>query len=1145
VGSKRTFRGNKTYLTEYLHSPACGRPISVAEAGQRSRSTIDTINASDYCQPAATRTYEGANLVAQSENLLTADRKNIASTTLYGPTRIGGLTHTFTYWPTGDIASTTDARGYRSHFYDYYRGTAQTELHPVASADASTESPATRITLSRSVDDLGRVASETDGEGRATSFTYNGRHKPTSITLPRVGSDQTINFTYGSTQDTITRGTRTETVNYDGFGRVTSASDGINTTTYRYDAAGRRVFVSYPSAGASSVGQSVEFDALNRPTKLIEPDPSNSATNVQTLIAYDDNSSSVTVTNPRGAVTTMTVEAFGDPANAWLVSRSSPEIGRMSFERNVFGQITNTSHGGIDRTMVYDAQQGYFLKQETHPELGTTTYGRDNNGNMTTKQVASSGVTSYAYDGQNRVATVTPPASPAGSPTLNNTWFKTGLVKTSNAGNITRSYVFDDSNNLTQETVSIDGTPRSLSYGYDTLDALASTTYPSGRVVSYAPDVIGRPTTASATSAPLISNATYWSSSMLKNLSFGNTVNQAFTEQSARPLVSGLTIQKGSNSAALNLGYQYDTVANLTGVTDSTNRGYARAVSYDLFDRLRTDNLEAITYTGVGDINTKAAANGAASTFAYDATTKRLQSITGNVNRSFGYDVYGNASADGRFNYQYDAFNSLRSVNGGLVAYDYDAHQHLAKKVSNAQTTHYLYGKNGRLFAEYNLATNASKEYVHLGNKLVGQIATSGTNSLVTGCGFNVDGVGPTNGEFTSDGLILARYARGLTGAALITGTRADQTPANLTTVINAINAHMSAYSSAHDIDASGGSISVNDAIITNRWIAGFRGNSLTQGLNLTGTRTNANDIQTYLASGCPYTPTTGGAVTTTFLHPNVTGSPIMATDANGDPAWFENYSAFGERLKNEPNANNGTASNQNWFIGKPVDTVTGLVYFGGRWYDPQVARFLGFDPAGVDEANPHSFNRYAYGNNNPYKYLDPDGRQVVQVAQALARAAAPVAGVADSVRAGQNPPAFDPATGIMSQPFDTSGGARLGGFLAAANTISLMFMPMAVMDRLAGIIQSVAGNNIANQNRDQLMSSKRSLENLIQEHQQKISDYLSNPYAHDNKGTLAAAKQEHKQSIIDGRVAALQKQITKQQENLQKVNDQLDTKND
>ena len=199
-----------------------------------------------------------------------------------------------------------------------------------------------------------------------------------------------------------------------------------------------------------------------------------------------------------------------------------------------------------------------------------------------------------------------------------------------------------------------------------------------------------------------------------------------------------------------------------------------------------------------------------------------------------------------------------------------------AVTVSNAttgQTTHYLYDKSGRLFAEYNLSSNASKEYVHLGNKLVGQIATTGTGSPVTGCGFNVDGLGTANGDFTSDGLILARHARGLTNQALITNTRADQNPANSTAVINAINAHMSAYSSAHDIDASGGALTENDAIIINRYLAGFRGNALTQGVTLAGTRTNAGVIQTYIGKGRPTTAGSANTTTTTFIHPDVTGT--------------------------------------------------------------------------------------------------------------------------------------------------------------------------------------------------------------------------------------------------------------------------------
>jgi hypothetical protein len=33
-------------------------------------------------------------------------------------------------------------------------------------------------------------------------------------------------------------------------------------------------------------------------------------------------------------------------------------------------------------------------------------------------------------------------------------------------------------------------------------------------------------------------------------------------------------------------------------------------------------------------------------------------------------------------------------------------------------------------------------------------------------------------------------------------------------------------------------------------------------------------------------------------------------------------------------------------------------------------------DPAGFDPDNIHSFGRYAYANDNPYAYVDPDGRE-------------------------------------------------------------------------------------------------------------------------------------------------------------------------
>ena len=48
------------------------------------------------------------------------------------------------------------------------------------------------------------------------------------------------------------------------------------------------------------------------------------------------------------------------------------------------------------------------------------------------------------------------------------------------------------------------------------------------------------------------------------------------------------------------------------------------------------------------------------------------------------------------------------------------------------------------------------------------------------------------------------------------------------------------------------------------------------------------------------------------------------------------------------------------------------------RYYDPVIGRFYSNDPVGFKTNNPITFNRYAYGNNNPYKYIDPDGRATV-----------------------------------------------------------------------------------------------------------------------------------------------------------------------
>jgi uncharacterized protein RhaS with RHS repeats len=58
-------------------------------------------------------------------------------------------------------------------------------------------------------------------------------------------------------------------------------------------------------------------------------------------------------------------------------------------------------------------------------------------------------------------------------------------------------------------------------------------------------------------------------------------------------------------------------------------------------------------------------------------------------------------------------------------------------------------------------------------------------------------------------------------------------------------------------------------------------------------------------------------------------------------------------------------------------------MYMQARYYDPVISRFYSNDPIGFRDV--HSFNRYAYANNNPYRYTDPDGKFIFAVLVPLA----------------------------------------------------------------------------------------------------------------------------------------------------------------
>ncbi len=49
-------------------------------------------------------------------------------------------------------------------------------------------------------------------------------------------------------------------------------------------------------------------------------------------------------------------------------------------------------------------------------------------------------------------------------------------------------------------------------------------------------------------------------------------------------------------------------------------------------------------------------------------------------------------------------------------------------------------------------------------------------------------------------------------------------------------------------------------------------------------------------------------------------------------------------------------------------------MYYGARYYDPAIGRFISADTIVPNPADPQTLNRYSYVNNNPILYTDPTG---------------------------------------------------------------------------------------------------------------------------------------------------------------------------
>jgi RHS repeat-associated protein len=97
-------------------------------------------------------------------------------------------------------------------------------------------------------------------------------------------------------------------------------------------------------------------------------------------------------------------------------------------------------------------------------------------------------------------------------------------------------------------------------------------------------------------------------------------------------------------------------------------------------------------------------------------------------------------------------------------------------------------------------------------------------------------------------------------------------------------------------------------------------------------------------------------------------GDHLGSTSASsGAAATSERYYAYGK------DRGTGNLPTDHRFTGQ-ISDASGLIFMNARYYDPVLGSFLSPDTLVPEPGQPEGYNRYAYANGNPLRFIDPSG---------------------------------------------------------------------------------------------------------------------------------------------------------------------------
>ena len=199
-------------------------------------------------------------------------------------------------------------------------------------------------------------------------------------------------------------------------------------------------------------------------------------------------------------------------------------------------------------------------------------------------------------------------------------------------------------------------------------------------------------------------------------------------------------------------------------------------------------------------------------------------------------------------------------------------------------------------------------------------------------------------------------------------------------------------------------------------------------------------------------------SMTVEYILGDHLGSTSITADSNGAKVSEMRYKPWGELRYTWTDASASTSPTYELtryqYTGQySYDVEFGLKYYGARFYDSAVGRFVSADS--VIPPGTQGYDRFAYVYNNPLRYNDPTGHCPMCIGAALGAVFGAVTYVATSVASGRTMTGGDFATSVAV--------GAVGGFLIGTGVgIGAGVAALAAAGAGAGVLSAQAGYSAA-----------------------------------------------------------------------------------